>query len=192
MRLRHVVPACFLVATVFAQSLPPRGKASMTVRGKEVVIDYGQPALKGRKIDALLSGLPPDRIWRAGMNQVTTLTAGVDLMIGGKRLPAGKYSLFVHAPASGDWSLVLNKDLGIELGKFYPAASEAMKNELWPNIIEGYAKIAGQEVVRVPLKSGTPAAPVDLFTIALQQGDAGSMLVLSWGDKSWSVDVRPA
>ena len=58
--------------------------------------------MKGRKLDDLLAQLPADRIWRAGDNQVTTLTAESDILVGGAKVPAGKYSLYVLAPASGD------------------------------------------------------------------------------------------
>ena len=53
--------------------------------GKKVAVDYGRPALKGRKLDELLKQLPADRIWRAGENQVTTLTTEGDILVGGRR-----------------------------------------------------------------------------------------------------------
>ena len=31
-------------------------------------------------------------------NQVTTFTAETDVVIGGKRVPAGRYTVYVHAP----------------------------------------------------------------------------------------------
>ena len=47
-------------------------------------------------------------MWRAGENQVTTLTTEGDAIIGGKKIPAGKYSLYVNAAEGEQWSLVLN------------------------------------------------------------------------------------
>src|SRR5262245_31630438 len=193
MKTRVVLSAhLLLIAVALAQTPPPpRGTATRTVRGKEITVDYGRPSLKGRTLDALTSQLPPDRIWRAGMNQVTTLTTGLDLIVGGKPVPAGKYSLYVHAPATGDWSLILNKDLGIELVKIYPQAPEAVKNALWPRL-DGYSKIEAQEVIRVPLKQATLSTPTGLCTISIDRGEGGGVLVLSWGDKSWSVAIKPA
>ena len=105
-----------------AQQSQPRGKAEATINGKKVVIDYGRPALKGRTIDALMKDLPEDRIWRAGENQVTTIDTQTGLNVGGKPVPAGKYSLYVHAPAQGDWALVINKNLGIPLVEIWAEA----------------------------------------------------------------------
>ena len=79
-------------------------------------------------------------MWRAGENQVTTLTTEGDITIGGKKVPAGKYSLYVHAPA--DRRLVARHQHATRaspLGKIYSAASDKMKNEPWPRL-DGYEK----------------------------------------------------
>ena len=132
----------------------PRGTATATIAGKSVTIDYGRPALKGRTIDALLAQLPEDRMWRAGENQVTTFTTAGPLLIGGKRVPAGTYSLYVHVPASGPWSLVLNTDKGVPLGSIFPAAPPALKDAPWPRIQDYTKSIAAKEVVRAAMTQG--------------------------------------
>jgi hypothetical protein len=173
-----------IAGTALAQDSQPRGKAETTINGKKVVIDYGRPALKGRTLDTLMKDLPEDRIWRAGENQVTTLDTQTALNIGGKVIPPGKYSLYVHAPAQGDWSLVINKDRGIALGEIWKEAPENMKKELWPRL-DGYSKITKDEVARVPMKkSSGPAAEV--FTINLK----GDTLSLAWADQVWSTPIK--
>jgi hypothetical protein len=130
-------------------------------------------------------------MWRAGMNQVTTLETDTALMIGGKKVPAGKYSLYVHAPAKGDWELVLNSVLGQPLGNVWSEAPENMKNELWPHF--NYSKeIGDKEVVRATLKKGQVNPPVDLFTIDLKSAGDGAKLMMSWGNTSWTADLAPA
>jgi hypothetical protein len=164
-----------------------RGTASAAVGGKKVTIEYGRPALKGRPFDELLKQLPEDRVWRAGENQVTTLTTEGPVMIGGKALPAGKYSLYVHLGADGTRSLLVNKDLGIPLVKIWPAAPANLANEPWPRL-DGYAKnVASSEVLRVPLRKAATVSPVDVFTVGIK----GSTLTLEWGGESWSTEVTP-
>lgn len=169
----------------------PRGAAVTSLAGKKVTIDYGRPALKGRALADLLKQLPADRIWRAGENQVTTLATEGPIAIGGRKVPAGKYSVYVHAGEKGEWALVLNRDLGVPLGKIWDKAPDNLKNEPWPHL-EGYAKAIGdQEVARVKMKSAA-GAPADLFTISFApKGDAAE-LTLAWGTEAWSVDVVPA
>jgi hypothetical protein len=183
-RIAMAVALAAVAGMAIAQQGQPRGKAEATINGKKVVIDYGRPALKGRTLDALMKDLPEDRIWRAGENQVTTLDTQTALSIGGKPVPPGKYSVYVHAPAQGDWALVLNKDAGVPLGDIWAEAPAEMKKELWPRL-DGYSSIAKDEVARVPMKKGTgPAA--DVFTIALK-ADA---LSLSWGDTTWTTTIK--
>ena len=125
-----------LAASSFAQEREPRGKAETTVNGKSVTIDYGRPALKGRSLDELMNNLPGDRIWRAGENQVTILETKAGLKIGGTSIPAGKYSLYVYAPAEGNWALCVNKNLGIPLGEIWGEAPPEMAKEPWPELRE--------------------------------------------------------
>ena len=143
--------ALFLAGSALAQA--PRGAAVTTVSGAKVSIDYGRPALKGRSLDELMKQLPADRIWRAGENQVTTLTTEGAVTIGGKKLPAGRYSVYVHAADKGEWSLVLNKDLGVPLGKIWAQAPDAMKNEPWPHYDSYQKEIGATEIVRTKMKA---------------------------------------
>src|SRR5262245_15067140 len=193
MKLRLVsLAAAVAVAGLASAADHPRGTATATVGGKKVSIDYGRPVLAGRSIDELTSKLPDDRMWRAGENQVTMLMTEGDIVLGGKKVPAGKYSVYVHAPASGDWSLALNSDQGIALGKIWSAAPDNVKNEPWPRL-DGYSKnIASTEVARATMKPGKTTAPVDSFTMDLKpKGDAAT-LMMSWGDRTWSLDVTPS
>ena len=180
----------FAAGSVFAQSREEitRGRADATIGGARVSIDYGRPELKGRSFSDLTSQLPADRMWRAGMNQVTTLSTDKPVSIGGTELPAGKYSLYVHVPESGDWSLVVNKDQGVALGEIFAQAPDNMKEEPWPYIGDYSEKIKDQEVVRTKMTKDSSSSAVDRFTIDLS--NAGD-LRMSWGDQSWRAKVEP-
>ena len=169
----------------------PRGSASAVIGGRSVTIDYGRPALKGRTIDALLAQLPEDRMWRAGENQVTTFTTETPLRIGGKRIAAGTYSLYVHVPTSGPWSLVLNTDKGVPLGSIFPAAAPELRDAPWPHIEDYQKSIAATEVVRAAMTQGAVSEPMDLFTIRLNPLGKGAALTLAWGDRNWSLPIEP-
>lgn len=187
-----VATALALGAAAQAQDIAPRETVSASAGGKKVSVEYGRPALKGRSLDALIAQLPAERIWRAGVDQVTTLTTETALVVGGKRVPAGKYTVYVHAPETGDWSLVLNSDPGIPLIKLWDKAPASLADAPWPHL-EGYANISGKEVARTAMKPGTAAPPAELFTIALAPVKSGGVaMTMSWGDKSWSLDLAPA
>ena len=180
----------FAVTALAQPPMAPRETINAVVNGKKVSINYGRPSLQGRTTTDLLTKLPKDRMWRIGANQVTTLTTETDLVAGGKKIPAGKYSLYVHAPETGEWHLAINSDPGIELIKIYAKAPPAVAHELWPRL-DGYEKnILDKEVARIPLKQGTVSSPVDLFTMVLTPSRNGAVLTMSWGDRSWSADLK--
>jgi hypothetical protein len=190
-RLVSLAAGLALATTAFAQD-NPRGNASTTVGGKKVTVDYGRPTLKGRQMDELLKQLPEDRMWRAGENQVTILNTEGPITIGSKTVPAGRYSLYVHAPATGDWSIALNSDQGVPLGKIWDKAPANMKDQPWPHLDDYSKTIAKSEVARVPLKTATGAPAAENFTVSFKPAGDGATMVLAWGDRSWSVDIKPA
>lgn len=211
-------PEGFLSGSVYAHDAK-RGIAEGSIRGKKVTIEYGRPELKGRSLDALLAQLPEDRVWRAGTDEVTTFATEGALVLeclsgaacsrvrapaGGRRIPAGKYTLYVSAPPTGAVALILNSDPGIELGALgkilgFPVSASEPK-QLYPHL-EGYnlnrdkgvGGIAQTEVARALMTPGTADPPVDPFTISLEpSGPNGLTLKLAWADKAWSVDLRGA
>jgi hypothetical protein len=192
MKIRLACLAILLLTCTIALAQytpPPRGKAAID---KLAAIDYGRPSLKGRSIDDMFKQLPADRVWRAGQNQVTILTVDQNLLVGKTKIPSGKYSVYVHVGQSGEWSLILNKDLGNDLVNIFPNAPPQMAHEKWAYYTNYTEKIAGQEVARVPMKSEKLPAPVDLFTIELVPAQNGGVLKMSWGDRAASIDIAPA
>jgi hypothetical protein len=174
------------------QERAPRETVTALLNGKKVSVEYGRPALGGRDMDALLSQLPADRIWRAGVDQATTLTAESDIMVGGKRVRAGKYTLYVHAPTAGDYSLVLNTDPGVPLKTIFPAAPPELADALWPRLGD-YDTVKAKEVIRVPLKRSAAAEKMDRFLIGLAPAKDGvSSITLTWGDRAFTTDIRAA
>ncbi|MEO8358644.1 MAG: DUF2911 domain-containing protein [Vicinamibacteria bacterium] len=190
-KLTVLALALSVASVAVAQTAATRGKASATVGGKAVRIDYGQAKLGTRSLDDLMKGLPADGVWRAGKDQVTTITTEGPIMIGGKAIPAGKYSLYIPVGKDGMYSLAVNKNLGVALKTIFAAAPPELANEPWP-IMQDYDKTIGkEEVARVALAAGKSAAPVDPFAITLTPKGTGATLTVSWSDKTFSTEITP-
>lgn len=174
-----------------AQNFAPRDNPTVSLGGKSVSVEYGRPSLGGRSVDELLAKLPEDRVWRAGSEQVTTFTTEGAVMVGDQKVPAGTYSLYLHIPAEGDVSLVLNSVVGRPLGSFYDAAPENLKDEPWPHM-PYQSEIGDKEVARAAMTSVKGGEATDLFTITLGGQDTGGKLTAAWGDRAWSVAITPA
>ncbi|HEX6737474.1 MAG TPA: DUF2911 domain-containing protein [Vicinamibacteria bacterium] len=174
----------------------PRETVGTTVGGKKVTIEYGRPPLTGQTVDEIMSRLPEEKVWRAGVDRVTTFETEGDVVIAGQKVPAGKYTLYAHVPAGGPWSLLVSSDQGAKLKDIFPEAlemPEELADQLWPQL-GLYEKIKAKEVARAPLKKGAAAkTPVERFQITLGPETGGAaLLTLAWGEQSWTAEIKAA
>ena len=165
--------------------------ARTTFNGKKVAIEYGRPLLKGRTLPELMKQLPPDRIWRAGAGAVTILSTETDLLIGGKKVPAGNYSLYMYCPEKGDYALIVNSEIGQPPGEPFPKADSNRTNRPYPAFM-GYTQAIGdKEVARIALKQ-ISATRSEILTYGFEPLGKGAVLTISWGDQAWTVELQPA
>ena len=147
--LALVVSLC-LNSVAFSQAdakdkpLPsPPARATVTLSGKQISIDYNTPSMRGRKIFGEL--VPFDKVWRTGANPATTLKTGANLEIGGAMVPAGTYTLYT-LPSTGTWKLIINKQTG-QWGTVY--------NQL-------------QDLARVDMKKAMLPSPQEKMSISFE------------------------
>jgi hypothetical protein len=148
-------------ASAFAQSPPAR--ATATIGGKTVQVQYSSPSVRGRKIfgaGGLLSRDPTYPIWRAGANAATTFKTEGAIEIGGLSVPAGTYTLYVNVKDPEQWELVVSKATG-QWGLTYPGAAS--------------------DIGRVKMAMSKPAANVEQlkYTLTDKGGGAGE-LQIAW------------
>jgi Protein of unknown function (DUF2911) len=150
--------ALLLTLTVSAQD-PKKGPAPSPaavaegkIEGKSIVINYAQPAVKGRKIWGDL--VPFGKVWRTGANNATTITFINDVKIEGQALKAGKYAIFT-IPNADEWTIIFNG-----------------KTDQWG----AYSYSDKDDVLRVKVKSGKAAAFTERMTFTVDT----KMVNLSW------------
>ena len=139
------------------QPLSPRDTVHFQApSGQHVYIDYGRPAMRGRRIMGEL--VPFGRVWRTGANAATTLVTPVDLQIGETRIPRGTYTLYT-IPSQGGWTLIVNRQTG-QWGTQYEQA---------------------RDLVRIPMRVSSLERPVERFTIGFEPGRNGQgTLAMEW------------
>ena|SRR5579871_5874611 len=172
MSRRFLAVCCLLLAAVavFSQDkkpLSPRDKAQFTFAdGKKITVDYGRPSMRGRKI---MGGLVPyGEVWRTGANEATGFVTEAKLTIGGKEVPAGKYTLYTLPSAAG-WKLIINKQTG-QWGTEYDEK---------------------QDLARIDMKTTKLDKPVEEFTISFDKsGGNGAVMKLAWENTAASVDIK--
>lgn len=82
----------YSIKVIDAAPKSPRKEMTGKIDGVNIVINYGSPAVKERQI--LNNLIPYGKVWRSGANEATTFEISKDVMIEGKKLPAGKYGFF--------------------------------------------------------------------------------------------------
>ena len=144
----------------------PRVQGQPAPTPKNVVIDYGQPHARGRNVPTELA--TDGTVWRTGANTSTTLRTEADLVIGGKDVPAGAYSLYTIRE-NGQYFLIINNNTG-QWGTQYDAT---------------------KDFARVPLTARTRAEAMESLQIVMVPQDAESArgkFVIAWGRLELSAD----
>ena len=138
--------------------------------GLNMEVFYNRPGKKGREI---FGGLVPyDKVWRTGANEATTFTTNKDLTIGGKVLPAGKYTLWT-IPGPEQWTVIFNK-------KMYPWGVDWNTNA---------SREAAEDAVRVEVPVEHVNKVTELFSIAFQPEPLA--LTLTWDQVRVAVPMAP-
>ncbi|MGC2450166.1 MAG: DUF2911 domain-containing protein [Candidatus Sulfotelmatobacter sp.] len=134
--------------------------------GKTIKTDYSSPRMKGRKI---FGGLVPNgEVWRTGANEATTFVTSSDVVVGGKTVPAGSYTIFT-VPNTDKWTLIINKKTG-EWGIPY--------------------KYESDELARIDMKVSKLPSPVENFTISYNKAGNGCTMNIEWETTRASVDIK--
>lgn len=101
------------------------------IAGKSITVHYGSPSVKGRTIWGDL--VPYNIVWRTGANEATYVEIPQDILVEGKPLAAGKYSLFSIPKETGPWTVIFNSDWKLEHGHFqYDEKKDVLRVEATP------------------------------------------------------------
>jgi hypothetical protein len=133
--------------------------------GKTITVDYSSPRMKGRKVYGGL--VPYGEVWRAGANEATTFVTNTNVVVGGKAVPAGRYTLFT-IPNQDKWTLIISKKTG-EWGMPYPGESD--------------------DFARLDMQVSQLPSPVENFTIAFEQAGNSCTMHLDWETTRASVQI---
>jgi hypothetical protein len=191
-------------AAVFAQtpaparSPSPDGIASVQVgewkaddkpgarvaNGKWIEILYGRPLKRGRADlfgygetygTALKGGAT---VWRAGANVLTRLRTEVPIVLGGKTVPPGEYTLFVDMKTPTDWTLIVSSQPA------QAADDVPTRSKVW----EAFVYAPDKDVARAPMRVEPLPYSMEQLTYAFTDvtGAAGT-LRLMWDNVNASV-----
>jgi len=127
---------------------------------------YSRPQKKGRKIFGELEEY--GKVWRLGANEATEVEFFIPVVIGGKSIPKGRYTMYA-IPQEDKWTIILNRE-----------------TDIWG----AYKYDAAKDVVRTTVPVTTLTTPVEFFTMAFEKADAGANLLMAWDDVMITLPVK--
>lgn len=174
-RNRYFLLATILLVSVFTtlQAQDDKSKRPSPLVQKQasigdltIAINYGSPAVKGRKIFGGLEAY--GKVWRTGANEATTFEVNKDVTINGEQLTAGKYALFT-IPGENEWIVIFNKQA-----------------EQWG----AYNYDEKKDALRVTVKSSATPETTErlMFNIDSKTGK----VIFMWEKVAFSFDVKKA
>jgi len=149
-----------------AQVLSPPAKSSCKFAdGKTITVNYSSPRMRGRKIFGDL--LPFGEVWRVGADDATTFAPNTAVIVGGKNIPAGNYTMFA-LPTPAKWTLIVSRQTG-EWGIPYPGEKF--------------------DFARMEMKVSKLPSPLENFIISFDQSGTACTMKLDWETTRASIDI---
>ena len=145
----------------YRKPFSPEATVEYNKNGKELSVFYNRPYKKGREI---FGGLVPyNTVWRTGANEATVFKTNTDLLVKGKVLKAGTYSLWT-VPGEQTWKVIFNNESG-----------------QWGIDFNGEAnRDPAKDVLAVEVPSLTHNKEFEQFTISIEQVGEDLELILLW------------
>ncbi len=129
---------------------------------------YSRPQTRDRKVFGKL--VPYGEVWRTGANEATEITLYQDLMVGGKTIKQGTYTLFT-IPREKEWTIILNNST---------------------NIWGAYDYHVEKDVARITVPVRKSPVPIDALSMNFAKSNDGADLFIGWDDSYVIVPFKEA
>lgn len=106
-----------------------KSMAVAVINGDSIKINYHSPGVRKRIIWGGL--VPYNEVWVTGAHDATTIEFGKPLIIGGKKIPAGKYAFFT-IPGKKEWTVIINKNWKQHLATEYEEKDDVVRIKVKP------------------------------------------------------------
>jgi DUF2911 family protein len=158
--------------------------------GKWIEITYGRPIRRGRDVfggtgDSYGKVANPDApVWRAGANVSTQLKTEVPLVIGGKTIAPGTYTMFIDLKPN-NWTLIISN---WKAATTFNQNNDAAKTG---EVFGAYGYSPDKDVVRAPMKTSVLPFSVDQLTWNFaDMSDTAGTITIMWDKTVASVPFK--
>jgi hypothetical protein len=173
-------------ATQVGGKYVPGGEGPVYQGGKWIEITYGRPIKRGRNLfggtgaDYGKTVNPDAPVWRAGANFTTQLKTEVPLVVNGKTIVPGSYTMFIDLKPN-NWTLIVSTH---EPQTQYDANNKTQ-------VYGAYNYTPDKDVVRAPMALGTLPFSIDqLAWEFVDMTDTGGKIAIMWDKTVASVPFK--
>jgi hypothetical protein len=122
-------------AAIRAQGFPASQRQTITqnVALTKFEIAYGRPVARGRELWGKL--VPWNEVWMPGADKASHLTIDHDIMVEGKPLKAGDYSVWLIARDAKPWTVIFNSAWDVWHRPYSGESTEVLRVDITPETI---------------------------------------------------------
>jgi hypothetical protein len=105
------MPGLGLPAIASAQAIPfsQHGTVSQRVGLTDIEVTYNRPVARGRTLFGPTGVVKWGRVWHPGADSATRIAFSRPVLLSGRPLPAGEYSLWLIPQADAPWTVMLSR-----------------------------------------------------------------------------------
>ena len=131
-----------------------------------IKITYCRPHKRGRTVFGGM--IPYGRVWRTGANEATEITVTHPVLMAGRKLPAGTYTLFT-IPYPDRWTIIINTELG-----------------QWG----AYEHDSSYDLLKFDVPVAITSQQYEPFTIEFEQKEKTTSLLMQWDQTKVSIPIQ--
>ena len=125
-----------------AQGYPfsQRGSVSQDIAFTKVSVAYGRPVARGRTLFGQL--VPWDAVWHPGADSATRIAFDHDVVLEGRPLKAGEYSLWLLPREQRPWTVILSRAAHVFHTAYPGAGQDALRVDVSPQRVSHLESMA--------------------------------------------------
>lgn len=145
---RSLLPMAFVALAAgshaHAQGYPfsQRGSVSQTVAFTNITVEYGRPVARGRLLFGDSALAKWNVIWHPGADSATRISFDHDVLIEGRPLAAGDYSLWLVPRNGKAWSVVFNSKARTFHTPYPGEATDVLRVDVMPEHVSHMESMA--------------------------------------------------
>ena len=158
----------FVPAKLSGQGYPFSQRSTLTqsVAHTDITVTYGRPIARGRELFGQL--VPWDSIWHPGADSATRISFTHDVLLEGRPVKAGQYSVWLVPREHAAWTFILNRQARA-FHKPYPGADkDVLRVDVMPESVSHmesmaiYFPVVRRDSAVMRIHWGTTSVPLRL------------------------------